>query len=294
MKRAAAILIVIAGLLAGGWLFPTTYAQDDPSDLATVVAELQTRVAVLETQTATGATAAATTAPTNSDADPALTPTPSGDASQSDGGPGTQQGASRFVGGNAGGLLPRGTAGELSVVATGVYDGSSLPLVVRNNTDQAVADVTVASTVRGSDGNLLATGGDQGFKPSTIGPGDIAIGYVYFDGAELSADASYEFEVDADTPGDRTLGRLDLEVAESSLVNDRVVGVLSNPHDEVVSGPIGVYLACFAEVGTLVSFHQGFTDKDEAAPGETVPFQVTMFGDASCPRFAVAASGYNF
>jgi hypothetical protein len=47
------------------------------------------------------------------------------------------------VGGNALGLLPTGIADEVSVIASGALEYGQIPLVVRNNTDEAVAGVVV-------------------------------------------------------------------------------------------------------------------------------------------------------
>nr|MDQ3045380.1 hypothetical protein [Chloroflexota bacterium] len=61
-----------------------------------------------------------------------------------------------------------------------------------------------------------------------------------------------------------------------------------------LSGPIGVYLLCLGDDGSVLGFHRDYIDKEAASQGETVPFQVTMSGEVSCPHFIVAASGYNF
>ena len=114
-----------------------------------------------------------------------------------------------------------------------------------------------------------------------------------FDGVALPLDATFEIESDADEP-DGVLSRLDLLVDEAALVNDRIVGVLSNPHAETVQGPIGISLMCFSADGALLSFHEDYADKESAAPQDKVPFQVTLRGGAACPSFLVAGSGFNF
>jgi hypothetical protein len=141
---------------------------------------------------------------------------------------------------------------------------------------------------------LLATGGDHEFKPNNLAPGDVTMGFIYFDGAELPPGVSFEFDVSASEPSDGSFSRRDFVVDEAALVGDRVVGVLSNPHSEDLRGPFEVYLLCLGDEGSVLGFHQDYTDKEAASPGETVPFQVTMSGEVSCPRFIVAASGYNF
>jgi hypothetical protein len=149
--------------------------------------------------------------------------------------------------------------------------------------------------VRSGDGKLIASGGDQGFKPNLVGPGEYAIGYVYFDGVELPGHAAYEFDVSAtDANDDQFESIRDLAVSEAEFLGDRIVGFLQNNHDETVTGPMGVSVVCLDAEGALLSHHQSYTDKEEAAPGETVPFQVDLFGASDCNNFLVAASGYSF
>jgi len=249
-------------------------AQDEAeatiSVLMTEVAELQTQVAELTTPTARSTAVADESTPSSEGL-----------------------GESRYLGGDGEALIPGGAESELSVVLVGRYDGNSLPLVVRNNTDQEVADVSVSAVARGADNALLATGGDHEFKPNNLVPGDVTMGFIYFDGAELPPGVTFEFDVSASEPSDGSFSRRDFVVDEAALVGDRVVGVLSNPHSEDLRGPFNVYLLCLGDDGSVLGFHQDYTDKEAASPGETVPFQVTMYGEVSCPHFIVAASGYN-
>lgn len=247
-------------------------AEETISALETQVAELQTQVASLSTPM--DERAAATEAAGEPEPRDSSTPL--------------------FVGGEAVDLVPNGEDGVLAVAAVGTYDGNLLPVVVRNNTDGAIVDVALTAVARDGAGDIIATGGDQEFRPSIVPPGDITIGYLYFDGAELPGDTEFEFEADGDPPSDDPIGRRDLIVEESNLVQDRVVGELSNPHEEAVEGPIGIHLACFAEDGTLLSFHQDYADDESVDPGDTAAFQVTLFDTTDCSRFVVAASGYNF
>ena len=200
--------------------------------------------------------------------------------------------ASAYIGGNASPPLPAGELGVSTVVAFGSYTGSSLPVVLRNNTGEDVIRMTISAVVRDAGGNMLGTGGDQGFKPNLVRPGEIALGHVYFGGIDLPTDATFEFEVDATPSSEARFENIrDLDVVEQSFVENRIVGILQNSHDEHVSGPIGVVAACFDTEGVLFGyFPHNYTDKDEADPGDTVPFQVDVHG--SCPVFLVAAYGF--
>jgi hypothetical protein len=199
--------------------------------------------------------------------------------------------ASAYIGGNASPPLPAGESGMLAVVATGSYDGVDLPVVVRNNTGEAVIRVTVSAVARSADGKMLAAGGDQGFNPNLVRPGEITLGYVYFGGVDLPPDVTFEFETSARSASKDEFENIrDLDVIDQSFIEDRIVGMLRNPHNERVSGPISVAVVCFDTEGALLGDYNDFTEKDEAEPGDTVPFQVGVRGP--CPVFLVAASGF--
>lgn len=285
-----AVLVVIGALTLEGGVATPSQAQDTTEDrlssLETRVAGLEARLDPVAASPVPDLAMGVATPPATPQATPVASVAAA--AAASSGGSGQTS-----IGGSAANLLPPGTAGEVIVVAVGTYDGSRLPLVVRNNTGGEVADVSVSATARDAGGALVASGGDQGFRPNLLRPGELAMGYAYFDGAQLPADAVFEFDAEADAPGG-ALSRLDLVVDEATLIDDRVVGVLSNPHAETLQGPIGITLTCFSTDGILLGFHEGYSDKETAEPGETVPFQVTLQGGTSCPAFLVAGSGYNF
>jgi hypothetical protein len=203
--------------------------------------------------------------------------------------------ASAYVEGNASPPLPAGEPGEISVIAVGPRssNSSSVDIVVRNNTDKIVRRIAVSAVARAKDGSLFASGGDQGFHPNVVRPGEIALGYVYFGAnVELSPDLTFEFEGTAQPADeDRYENIRDLEVVEASLVaNKRVVGMLRNPYDKPVTGPIEAVVACFDSKGALLGYYSDFTDKETADSGATVPYQVDIRGP--CPVFLVAGSGF--
>lgn len=194
--------------------------------------------------------------------------------------------------------VPEGDPGELSVVLTGsVDDSGSLPVIVRNRTDETVYAVEASATARSADGSLAGSGSSQGFAPSTVAPGEWAFGYVYF-GGDIPADA--EFDITATAESDSAfIGSVDVTPVETNAVpsefsGQQIVGIVENDTDQEVSGPIDVQVLCFDQAGTaIVGTHGGFTDADSVAAGGTASFSVDLFDDP-CPVYAVGASGYDF
>jgi hypothetical protein len=232
----------------------------------------RTQIADLETEVAGGSVA---------------TEEPAGDEAQGGG-------ASPYLFGPGVELLPAGTSGEVEVVLQGVYDGNILPLIVRNNTDEPIGRVQVTGSARSAAGDLIAAGGDQGFNPSRVEPGSYALGYLYFDGAALPADATFEFNVSYSAPESGSFSSIDMTVIEATFLGDRIVGTLQNNHDVEMSGPIDVSIICLDAGGAILGHEQGFTDQDTVPAGESIPFQVSFFGGIDCTYFALASSGYSF
>jgi len=202
--------------------------------------------------------------------------------------------ASPYLGGTGVSLLPAGEKGKIDVVLQGAYDGNILPIIIRNNSTEAIGRVTVSATARSSGGDLIAAGGDQGFNPNTVEPGGYTLGYIYFDQAALPSDTTFVFDVNYSSPDSGSFSAVDLSVVEASYLGDRIVGEFKNDSDVVVSGPIGISVVCLDASGAILSHETGFTDKDQAQPGESVPFQVAFYSGVDCTNFLVAGSGYSF
>lgn len=201
-------------------------------------------------------------------------------------------GSASVLGGNALSLLPPGEKGKVDVVAVGTYDGNQLPLLVRNNSGKDVVKISVSATVHGADGSLIAAGGDQGFVPYGVKDGSYAIGYIYFDGAALPADAKFDFDVQSEPDtGDRRFAPVDLDVKDASFLGDRIVGELVNSSTQTVT-LIGVEALCVDGSGAILGFERGFVDKEQTASGDTAPFQISIYDGVDCTNFIVAANGY--
>jgi hypothetical protein len=195
-------------------------------------------------------------------------------------------------------VIPDGEVGKLSVVLLGlVDDGGSVPVVVRNRTDDTLYSIEASATARDAAGALAGSGSSQGFSPSTVEPGEWAFGYVYFSG-DVPADATFDVTATGESD-DGFIGSLDVTPVETNVVpveygGNEIVGIVENPNDETVSGPVSVDIICFDAAGTAITgTHQSFTDAEEVAAGGTASFSVSISEDP-CPNYAVGASGYSF
>jgi peptidoglycan hydrolase-like protein with peptidoglycan-binding domain len=192
-------------------------------------------------------------------------------------------------------VVPPGEPGQLSVALTGSDDGSSVPMIVRNNTDAPLSSVDVTGVARDASGNLVATGASQGFAPDRLEPGDWGIGYVYFDIDALSGDETFEFTAVGEPSDESFIDRVPLTITEAAVqpgdFSDRVAGIATN--DTAEAATLGeIYVACF-DGGVLVGVATGFTDVDEVPPGGIAPFTVDLYDFESCPSMALAGGGWS-
>jgi hypothetical protein len=198
--------------------------------------------------------------------------------------------------------VPPGEPDALSVVFTGVPRGdmgSTVPVIVRNNTDDAVGDLEVNGTARGADGALAGSGSSQGFEPSIIQPGEWAFGYVYFD-STVPADATIEATARGDNPSESNpFGKIQLNVNEVNFQpgefgSASYIGIVANTDsDETATDPVNVFVGCFDAESNLLDVFSGYTD-GEVVQGGTASFSVDVYEAPSCASVAVGASGYSF
>jgi hypothetical protein len=194
--------------------------------------------------------------------------------------------------------IPAGEDGALSIVVIGKPDPASgtVPVVIRNMTASPLTNLEVSGTARDGAGELMGSGSSQGFAPELVKPGEWAFGYVFIDGVKAAKDTEFDFTATGNEP-DNFSGSIDVEIVEVALTKgnfgDNLTGILKNPTDEEVSGPVDVSAACFDKSGALISTQSGFADSDSLAPGGTSSFSVDLFEDP-CEFFAVGSSGYNF
>lgn len=199
-----------------------------------------------------------------------------------------------FVGGTAIAMAPKGEPGKLSIAATGEYDGTSLPVLIRNNTNNIVLRPSATGKALNPAGQMIATGGDQGFYPNLLEPGAISIGYIYFGGVDLQSDTTFQITLSGKQPSQQKFENIrDLNFIEAVYLDGRIVGTLKNGYDETLTGPFGVELACLDADGALLSTSQAFSQAQSVVPGEEIPFQVPSIGSIDCPNFLVAGRGFS-
>lgn len=201
--------------------------------------------------------------------------------------------SSSFVGYNQLPLLEPGNIGELSIVAIGVFDvgstSTTIPVVVRNNTDEAVRRVEISAVASNTDGKMIAVGGGDGFRPNLVAPGELSMGYIYFSDVLLPKDASIEYEATSKQV-DGFENIRDLIFKDHDTVDNRIVGLLTNPYDVEVTGPIGIDVYCFDSRSSLVAHFNDYADKDSVGAVGTIPFQVSV--EQPCDFYLMSASGY--
>lgn len=203
--------------------------------------------------------------------------------------------ATHFLAGNKSPELPAGKPGVLTVVAQAAeLDGDSLPIIIRNNTTDTIVRPTAAASIRSAAGDLVATGEDQGFHPNVVQPGEIAIGYVYFEGGNMPAGSTVEFQLGGTPQDEDEFENIrDVLIEEVNFTGDRFIGKVQNPYKEPVKGPIDVQVTCFDDSGRPVTQYSDFAAPDDMPVGGTATFTIQLYDKPSCPTYILGSSGYS-
>lgn len=196
--------------------------------------------------------------------------------------------------------IPEGQPGQLSVVFVGTPRGdygSTVPVVVRNNTSDAVQDIEINGTARGADGSLAGSGSSQGFEPAILKSGEWGFGYIYFD-TSLAADVTVEATARGDeATDDGFFDRVPVLPTEVNTVPGEFggrsyVGIVSNPGDKTVTDSLNIYIGCFDADSNLIDVFSGYADGEVVSNG-TASFSIDTGSDApECAALVVGASGY--
>lgn len=204
--------------------------------------------------------------------------------------------AQGWLAGTANPSFASGTAGKVDVVASGPITpgpgGISVPIALRNDTNDTISNVDVTGAATDASGKILGSGQSQGVKPSSIPPGGIALGYVYFaPKTPVQADSKINFTVASRPVTGKPYFR-DLKVDQANLAGENVTGQATNSSGDPLKGPYSVHVTCFDEKGALLNSQTGFASPSaDIAAGQSVTFQVGLFGKP-CPSFLLGVSGY--
>lgn len=203
--------------------------------------------------------------------------------------------AAGWLAGNAKPVFPSGEAGKVDVVASAPIAVNSaglvtLPVAVRNGTNETITSVDVSGAAMDETGKILASGRSQGFSPAVVPAGGVSLGFVFFS-AQLPTTAKLEFTV-ASKPLKGDPYFQDLKVDQANAVGTSITGKATNTSKNNLKGPYAVHVTCFDPAGSLLSSQTGFASPDaDLATEQSVTFQVDFY-DEPCPTFLVGVSGY--
>ena len=204
---------------------------------------------------------------------------------------------SPFLAGNVHPQFPAGVAGQVSVVYQAPIfaqqNGTVVPIVLDNNSSNAVAHVDIGGTAKDASGKIVGSGDSQGTSPSEIKPGQWALAFIYFQsGDNLSPSDRLSFNVKT-SPADRSpYNTAAVQVTQANVSGSSITGGVQNTTGKVVIGPISVDAYCFDASGHLVYEQGTFTSgSGDLAPNATDSFQINLY-DQQCPSFLVGASGF--
>lgn len=201
-----------------------------------------------------------------------------------------------YLAGTAKPSLPAGEPGQVAVVSQGPLKkpgvGAVLPVAFRNNTSAAVSHIDLTATAR-LNGKLVASGQSQGTAPAQVQPGEVGLGFIYFEDEKSMPDKGLKYEFTAKTsPADTSsYNTAPLTVGEATANGSSIVGTATNKTGKPLTGPYSVQVYCFT--GNKLTEHVGaFADQDgDIAADAKVSFTVPLY-DTKCPNFTVGVAGY--
>ena len=207
---------------------------------------------------------------------------------------------SMFVTGNASPSLAPGKSGVVALIseAAHVNQNGELPIVVRNNTAQAVERITASGTIQDASGKLIATGSDQGLMPNLVQPGEIAFGYIFFQNSNIRIPPGGKVSIQlGSTPAsqDAYENIRALKVENTNLTTGefgkQILGQAVDQYRYRISGPIEAYAACFSSGGRILDIDSDFASPENLMPNQVASYTVSLT-TSHCPIYLVAASGF--
>lgn len=221
-------------------------------------------------------------------------------------------------------VIPDAVAGEVSVVASGPRDAFNIPIIVVNGTDEAVEDIEIIVSVAGTpvagpdatpatagstpvaadgvpddsvavDDAPAVTGRGLNLTPDTLEPGDVAIGAITFDGADVAPDAELTFTVTTLPVRESNLDEVDLDLSDVTLTEGTFAGTATNASGQDIPGAVNVRAVCQDADGNLTGYASGYLGDDGLVDGDSAPFELSVPPTiARCDAWLIAAGGRNF
>ena len=224
-------------------------------------------------------------------------------------------------------VIPDPVDGEVTVVAYGPLDAFNIPIIVVNGTDAPVEDVGITVSVgTGSatpetgaggtppadDGTPVAgdgvpdaevavsddtaiTGRGLNLFPDALQPGDVAIGAITFDGADVPADAELTFTVTSLLVRESNIDEIDVDLTDVTLTDGTFSGTATNNGGQDIVGTTNVRAVCQDADGNLTGYASAYLDTDDLAQGASAPFELSVPPTIdSCDAWLISAGGRNY
>lgn len=204
---------------------------------------------------------------------------------------------SSFLAGNAHPQFPAGPAGKVSVVYQAPISpqqyGTTVPIVLANNSSKAVAHVDISGTAKNAAGKIVGSGASQGTFPSVIKPGQWALAFIFFEsGNELDPSDTMSFRVNTSPADTSSYNTAAVQVTQANMSSGSITGGVQNTTGHAVTGPVSVDVYCFDANGHPTYEQGGFTSSSgDLTPNATDSYQIN-FSDQQCSSYLVGASGY--
>lgn len=185
------------------------------------------------------------------------------------------------------------TPGQVTIAASGPTDGSSIPVLVHNGLEVAVAGVDITGDIFDDGGRTITRGHAQPLVPPVVPPGGTALARIYAGHNRLLDDAVLiDPAITYATGDDPPNSRLALPITTLETGAGQATVTISNPHDVPARPPITVMVACVGTDGDITGMLTGTIDGEELAPGATVTLTLTRSDAPTCNGVLAGAGGY--
>lgn len=195
--------------------------------------------------------------------------------------------------GTANPQFTQGKKSRVSLVVIGPVQnfpsgGAVVPVIVENRTERKINDIEVSGpAMMGS--RIVGSGDSQGFEPSTVGVGEIDLGYVYFQN-RIPSDSKFRLSIDYGKGVSQD--QIDLKVTAANYSQGSIDGIIKNTSGQFAAGPLTVNVYCFTKVGTLLSEQNGDVGPETLNKGAITSFQAELYG-SSCPTYLAESTSFN-